>query len=45
MLNYAAKLGPRNEYRFFRLGPRAPTEPEVLASAPTRSPPTCTRSG
>ena len=22
MLNYAAKLGPRNEYRFFRLGAR-----------------------
>ena len=28
MLNYAAKLGPRNEYRFFLLGPDAPpTEP------------------
>ena len=25
MLNYAAKLGPRNSYRFFRLGPRAPS--------------------
>ena len=32
MLNYAAKLGPRNEYRFFHLGPDA-EEPEVIASA------------
>ena len=32
MLNYAAKLGPRNEYRFFHLAPDA-EEPEVIASA------------
>ena len=37
MLNYAAKLGPRSEYRFFRLGPDA-DEPQVVASAPTREP-------
>jgi carotenoid cleavage dioxygenase-like enzyme len=35
MLNYAAGLGPRNEYRFFHLAPDA-TEPQVI---------TCTRSG
>ncbi|MFN8150785.1 MAG: carotenoid oxygenase family protein [Solirubrobacterales bacterium] len=37
MLNYAAKLGPRNQYRFFLLGPDD-TEPEVTASLPTREP-------
>jgi carotenoid cleavage dioxygenase-like enzyme len=37
MLNYAAKLGPRNEYRFFHLGPEA-EEPEVIASMRTREP-------
>ncbi len=31
MLNYAAKLGPRNQYRFFRLEPDA-KEPTVIAS-------------
>ena len=31
MLNYAAKLGPRNEYRFFLLEPDA-AEPRVIAS-------------
>jgi carotenoid cleavage dioxygenase-like enzyme len=30
MLNYSAKLGPRNKYRFFMLGPEA-AEPEVIA--------------
>lgn len=37
MLNYAAKLGPRNEYRFFHLGPES-REPEVIASLPVREP-------
>ena len=37
MLNYAAKLGPRNEYRFFHLAPDA-TEPEVLARIPVKRP-------
>ncbi len=38
MLNYAAKLGPRNEYRFFQLGPEADAKPRVIASAPVRKP-------
>ncbi len=37
MLNYAAKLGPRNEYRFFTLAPDAET-PEVIARRPVREP-------
>lgn len=37
MLNYAAKLGPRNQYRFFGLAPDG-SDPEVLASMPTREP-------
>ena len=37
MLNYAAKLGPRNRYRFFLLEPGA-AEPTVLASLPTDEP-------
>lgn len=37
MLNYAAKLGPRNRYRFFLLRPDA-AEPEVLASLPVEEP-------
>lgn len=37
MLNYAAKLGPRNEYRFFHLAPDA-TEPEVIARIPVSRP-------
>jgi len=37
MLNYAAKLGPRSEYRFFHLAPDA-REPEVIASLPVREP-------
>ncbi len=38
MLNYAAKLGPRNSYRFFLLGSDRGAEPEVVASLPTREP-------
>ncbi len=38
LLNYAAKLGPRSEYRFFHLGPEAGAEAEVVASAPVRKP-------
>ena len=38
MLNYAAKLGPRNHYRFFLLGPAAGADPRVVASLPTREP-------
>ncbi|MDX6582052.1 MAG: beta,beta-carotene 9,10-dioxygenase [Solirubrobacterales bacterium] len=37
MLNYAAALGPRNQYRFFRLGADA-TEPEVIAKIPVKNP-------
>jgi carotenoid cleavage dioxygenase-like enzyme len=37
MLNYAAKLGPRNSYRFFAVGP-ADTTPRVLASLPVSEP-------
>ena len=37
MLNYAAKLGPRNQYRFFRLGPSA-SKPEVIGELPVREP-------
>ncbi len=37
MLNYAAKLGPRNQYRFFLVGPDA-DQPEVIASLPVREP-------
>jgi beta,beta-carotene 9',10'-dioxygenase len=37
MLNYAAKLGPRNSYRFFLLRPGA-SRPEVLAKLPVREP-------
>jgi carotenoid cleavage dioxygenase-like enzyme len=37
MLNYAAKLGPRSRYRFFRVTPGA-SEPQVIASAPVREP-------
>lgn len=39
MLNYAAKLGPRNQYRFFLLEPDAAgDEARVLSSTPTREP-------
>ena len=37
MLNFAANLGPRNEYRFFHVAPDA-TEPEVIASMRVREP-------
>ena len=37
MLNYAAKLGPRNSYRFFRLAPGT-DRPEVIARRPVREP-------
>ena len=37
MLNYAAKLGPRNHYRFFLLRPDA-TQPEVIATQAVREP-------
>ncbi len=37
MLNYAAKLGPRNEYRFFHLAPDS-DKPEVIASIPVKRP-------
>jgi carotenoid cleavage dioxygenase-like enzyme len=37
MLNYAAALGPRNQYRFFRLGADE-TEPEVMARIGVREP-------
>ena len=37
MLNYAAKLGPRSSYRFFRLRPGADS-PEMIGTAPVREP-------
>ena len=37
MLNYSAKLGPRNRYRFFHLSPGA-AKPEVLAELPVKEP-------
>ena len=37
MLNYAAKLGPRNRYRFYLLG-RATAEPEVIAELSVKEP-------
>ena len=37
LLNYAAKLGPRNEYRFFATAPDS-VEARVLASVPTSEP-------
>lgn len=37
MLNYAAKVGPRNSYRFFHLGPDS-AEPEVVAEMPVKHP-------
>ncbi|HKJ37042.1 MAG TPA: carotenoid oxygenase family protein [Solirubrobacterales bacterium] len=37
MLNYAAKLGPRNQYRFFLLEPGA-EQPRVIASLPVDQP-------
>lgn len=37
MINYAAKLGPRNEYRFFHVAPDS-SEPEVTAKIPVKRP-------
>ncbi|MGI8460557.1 MAG: carotenoid oxygenase family protein [Solirubrobacterales bacterium] len=37
MLNYAAKVGPRNSYRFFHLGPEQ-EKPDVIASLPVAKP-------
>lgn len=37
MLNYAARLGPRSEYRFYRVAPET-ARPEVLASLPVSEP-------
>jgi len=37
MLNYAAKLGPRSSYRFFRVDPHA-SESRVIGSLPVREP-------
>jgi len=37
MLNYAAKLGPRSSYRFFRVDPSTAT-PTVIASLPVKQP-------
>ncbi len=37
MLNYAARLGPRNRYRFFRLEPGS-REPRVIAEQPVGEP-------
>ena len=37
MLNYAAKLGPRNRYTFFALPPGA-HEPQTVASLPVKEP-------
>ncbi len=37
MLNYAAKLGPRNTYRFFAMGP-GERQPRVIASLPVKEP-------
>ncbi len=37
MLNYAAKIGPRNSYRFFHLAPGA-DRPEVVGKLPVREP-------
>ena len=37
MLNYSARLGPRNQYRFFLLRPDA-EEPEVIARMPVGEP-------
>jgi len=36
-LNYAAKLGPRNKYRFFLVPPEG-RDPDVLAEAPVKEP-------
>jgi beta,beta-carotene 9',10'-dioxygenase len=37
MINYAARLGPRNSYRFFRVPPGS-DQPEMIASRPVGEP-------
>jgi beta,beta-carotene 9',10'-dioxygenase len=37
LLNYAAKIGPRNSYRFFHLAPGA-EKPEVVGGLPVKEP-------
>ena len=37
MLNYAAKLGPRNQYRFFLIGAES-DQPELISSTPVKQP-------
>jgi carotenoid cleavage dioxygenase-like enzyme len=37
-LNYTAKVGARNKYRFFRVGPEDGAEPEVLGELPVKKP-------
>jgi carotenoid cleavage dioxygenase-like enzyme len=37
MLNYAARLGPRNQYRFFHVAPDS-SDPKTIASLPVREP-------
>jgi carotenoid cleavage dioxygenase-like enzyme len=37
ILNYAAKIGPRNSYRFFRLAPDA-EKPQVIGQLPVKEP-------
>ena len=44
MLNYAAKLGPRSEYRFFRLAPRCRRAARWSPRRRPASRPTCTPS-
>ena len=38
LLNYAAKVGPRNQYRFFGIGPEVGAEPKVLAKLGVKHP-------
>jgi beta,beta-carotene 9',10'-dioxygenase len=38
MLNYTAKVGVRNAYRFFRLGAEEGAEPEVVGELPVKRP-------
>jgi len=38
MLNYAAKVGPRNRYRFFHVPPDEVAEPRVIGELPVKEP-------
>jgi beta,beta-carotene 9',10'-dioxygenase len=38
MLNFAVQLGPRSEYRFFRLAPDPNATPATIACSPVREP-------